>query len=105
MESSYYSKEMNEVYGLKLRDFAQLIDESNQADNPYQYVSWISALFIDNDPARPVGWSVSFNHEADDRLYHLLNDKGSERVFKTVDSAVKFLSGLNVITGSNISWC
>lgn len=105
MESSYYSKEMNDVYGLKLRDFAQLIDESNQADNPYQYVSWISALFIDNDPTRPVGWSVSFNHEADDTLYHLLNDKGTERVFKTVDSAVKFLSGLNVITGSNISWC
>ena len=105
MNLSYYSREMNEVYGLKLKEFILKIDESNKADNPYQYVSWISALFTDSNQLNPVGWSVSFNHELDDTLYHLLNDKGTERVFKTIDSAVKFLLGLNVITGSNISWC
>ena len=103
MDTGYYSKEMNNVYGLKLRDFAQLMDESDKADNGYQYVSWVNGLF--NDRSERVGWTVSFNHEADDTLYHLLNDKGNERIFKTIDSAVSFLSGLNTITGSNITWC
>tara|TARA_R110001599_G_scaffold304476_1_gene510745 strand:+ start:217 stop:534 length:318 start_codon:yes stop_codon:yes gene_type:complete len=105
MESSYYSKEMNEVYGLKLKEFKVKLEESNSADNDYQFVAWVHGLFNDSDQSRSLGWAVSFNHEADDTLYHLLNDKGNERVFKTVDSSVKFLSELGITTGTNISWC
>lgn len=102
MEVSYFSKEMNEVYGLKLKDFTSKLVESDGADNGYQYVSWITGLFTDK--GNRIGWSASFNHELDDTLYHLLNDKGNERVFKTIDAAISFFVELKVTTGTNVSW-
>ena len=102
MEASYFSKEMNECYGLKLKEFTLKLIESDKADNDYQYVAWVTGVF--SDRGNRVGWMTSFNHEIDDTLYHLLNDKGQERVFKTVDAALKLFEDLEITTGTNVSW-
>ncbi len=102
-ESGNFSDCMNRAYGLKQKPFISKLKESEAAGDYYgDYSCWISSAW--SNKGNRLGWLVGFNHEADDTLYHLLNDKGNERVFKTIDSAVEFLLKTELVTGANISW-
>ena len=103
-EDSCFSKEMNNIYGLKQKEFILKLEESEKAgDYSGYYSSHIMSAW--SNKGNRIGWLVGFNHEADDALYHLLNNKGDERAFKSVDSAVEFLLKTKLVTGANISWC
>lgn len=99
MESDYFSKSMNNAYGLKLKDFKVKLD---QANNETMDAAWIGATYTDKGVR--IGWFAAFNHKKDDKFYHLLNDKGDWRVFKTTDAAIKFYSDIDIVTMANISW-
>ena len=102
------SSENNSVYGLKKKEFITKLKESKKAgDYPGSFVAMI--LVARSDKGSRLGWLIGFNHEADDSLYHLLNNKGNERIFKTIDAATSFLLEIHIsgevdIKGTTIHW-
>ena len=108
MDSATNNITNNTIYGLKKKDFILKLAESESAgDYPGSFAVMI--LAARTDKGSRIGWLIGFNHEADDSLYHLLNNKGDERVFKTIDAATSFLleihiSGEVTIKGTTIHW-
>ena len=99
-----FSGKKNDGYGLKQKDFILKLNESEKANDTHgSYTAWVMSSF--SDKGNRLGWTVGFNHEADDALYHLLNNKNYERIFKTADSAIEFLLKTNIVTGACITWC
>ncbi len=102
------STDNNTIYGLKKKEFILKLAESEKAgDYPGSFAAMI--LAARTEKGNRIGWLIGFNHEADDSLYHLLNNKGDERIFKTIDAAASFLleanfSGDVVIKGPPIYW-
>ena len=77
---------------LKKKDF---ITKARQAKD-----SWIVAARSE-DEGLLMGWFVGFSSDDDQTV--LITDKGTTRLFKTIDSAVLFVAENNLTTCGSIS--
>jgi hypothetical protein len=62
---------------------------------------WVSSVYTDKGDA--AGWFCNFSDD-DGNSYHLQNDKGSVRVFKTVDAAISFYASLGITSNVLVGW-
>tara|TARA_R110000851_G_C12939540_1_gene552117 strand:- start:506 stop:817 length:312 start_codon:yes stop_codon:yes gene_type:complete len=91
-----FTEEHEHIKGLKAKEFTlQAISNDATEDN---CCFWVVPLRTKNGDH--VGWFCNFSD--DECEYHLNNDKGSVRIFKTIESAVNFYKGITLSNGDCI---
>lgn len=81
------------AFGLKKSEFIESIKEDL---NNNDFSPWIAQLLTTDGHFAGVSCMYSLN----DKQITLLNDKGSVRIFKTIESAAKFFGDINNDDGS-----
>ena len=83
-----FTEEHEDIKPMKSKEFVSAVTSRIDSLNINDF--WISPLMtMHGDYA---GWFCNFSD--DDYSYHLQNDKGAVRVFKTVESAMNFYRGI-----------
>ena len=93
------TEKSEDITGLKKLRFIEAVNKHIATTQPTHNL-WISQLYTDKGIS--VGWFCNFSDD-NGCSYHLQNDKGNARVFKTVEAAISFYSDCDTCT-VNIGW-
>ena len=93
------TEQSESITGLKKACFINAVNRHIELTQPINNL-WVSTLYTDKGVS--VGWFCNFSDE-DGHEYHLQNDKGVVRVFRTVEAAISFYSDCNTCSVS-VGW-